>query len=127
MTVYGITEIGLADQIEGTKEEAKQLIDGFKSGLPHYLKWESDTHKEMLSKGYVETWLGRKRRFGEVLAEAMSTELYQKRGWHWKIEKCKRQSTNVKIQGKSLLPCLNRGKSVNPKSLTKSQRMFLVS
>lgn len=104
-TVYGITEIGLADQIEGTKEEAKALIDGFKAGLPFYLRWEAETHKEMLANGYVETWLGRKRRFGETLAEAMSTDLYKKKKWHWKIEKCKRQSTNVKIQGLVPLAC----------------------
>ncbi|MGG6449191.1 DNA polymerase [Pseudobacillus badius] len=100
-TVYGITEIGLADQIQGTKEEAKQLIDGFKAGLPYYLRWEAETHKEVLANGYVETWLGRKRRFGETLAEAYSSDLWKKRKWHWKVEKCKRQSTNVKIQGSS--------------------------
>lgn len=99
--VYGITEIGLADQIEDTREEAKKLIDGFKSGLPHYLKWEVETHRELLSQGYVETVLGRKRRFGETIAEAMQDEVYKKKGWHWKIEKAKRQSTNVKIQGSS--------------------------
>lgn len=99
--VYGITEIGLADQIEDTKEEAKKLIDGFKAGLPHYLKWEIDTHREVLAQGYVETALGRKRRFGEQIAEAMAEDVYKKRGWHWKIEKAKRQSTNVKIQGTS--------------------------
>jgi DNA polymerase I len=99
--VYGITEIGLADQIEDTKEEAKKLIDGFKSGLPNYLRWEVETHRELLSQGFVETVLGRKRRFGETIAEAMQDEVYKKRGWHWKIEKAKRQSTNVKIQGSS--------------------------
>lgn len=99
--VYGITEIGLADQIEDTKEEAKKLIDGFKAGLPHYLRWEVETHQELLRNGFVETVLGRKRRFGEELEDAMSDEMYKKRGWHWKIEKAKRQSTNVKIQGSS--------------------------
>lgn len=100
-TVYGITEIGLADQIQGTKEEAKALIDGFKAGLPYYLRWEAEVHKEVLAKGYVETWLGRKRRFGETLQEAYASDLWKKRRWHWKVEKCKRQSTNVKIQGTS--------------------------
>ncbi|MCP8973109.1 DNA polymerase [Bacillus licheniformis] len=100
-TVYGITEIGLADQIQGTKEEAKALIDGFKAGLPYYLRWEAETHKEVLAKGYVETWLGRKRRFGETLHEAYSSDLWKRKKWHWLVEKCKRQSTNVKIQGTS--------------------------
>jgi len=97
--VYGITPIGLADQIEGTKEEAQQLLDSFKSGLPYYLKWEVETHRELMAQGYVETILGRKRRFGEVIEEAMQDEMYKKKGWYWKIEKAKRQSTNVKIQG----------------------------
>lgn len=99
--VYGITEIGLADQIEDTKEEAKKLIDGFKAGLPHYLRWEVETHREVMAQGFVETALGRKRRFGEEIADAMADEMFKKRGWHWKIEKAKRQSTNVKIQGTS--------------------------
>ena len=93
--------MGIADQIEDTKEEAQKLIDGFKSGLPYYLKWEVETHRELMAQGYVETVLGRKRRFGETIAEAMQDEVYKKRGWHWKIEKAKRQSTNVKIQGSS--------------------------
>lgn len=100
-TVYGITEIGLADQIQGTKEEAKALIDGFKAGLPYYLRWEAETHKEVLANGYVETWLKRKRRFGETLHEAYTSDMWKKRKWHWLVEKCKRQSTNVKIQGTS--------------------------
>lgn len=100
-TVYGITDIGLADQIQGTRDEAKALIDGFKSGLPYYLKWESETHKSMLANGFVETVLGRKRRFGETLAEARASDMYKKKKWHWLIERCKRQSTNVLIQGSS--------------------------
>lgn len=101
MTVYGITEIGLADQLVISKEEAKALIDGFKAGLPYYLRWESETHKEVMANGFVETWLGRKRRFGEVINEAKKTDLYKRKKWHWQIERCKRQSANVKIQGTS--------------------------
>lgn len=100
-TVYGISEIGLADQLGISKEEAKELIDGFKAGLPYYLRWEAETHKEVLSKGYVEDFLGRKRRFGETIAEAKATDLYRKRNWHWLLEKVKRQSGNFKIQGTS--------------------------
>ncbi|ALA07264.1 putative DNA polymerase I [Brevibacillus phage SecTim467] len=99
--VYGITEIGLADQIESSKEEAKSLIDGFKAGLPNYLLWEAQTHKEVMEKGYIETVLGRKRRFGETIAEAKQEDSWKKSGWHWKIEKCKRQGGNAKIQGSS--------------------------
>lgn len=99
--VYGITSIGLADQIESSKEEAQSLIDEFKAGLPKYLLWEAATHREIMNKGYVETVLGRKRRFGESIAEARQDDFYKKSGWHWKIEGCKRQSCNAKIQGSS--------------------------
>ncbi|OBZ11876.1 hypothetical protein A8L34_16270 [Bacillus sp. FJAT-27264] len=99
--VYGITSIGLADQIDSSKEEAQSLIDGFKAGLPNYLLWEASTHREILNKGYIETVLGRKRRFGESIAEAKQDSLFKKSGWHWKIERCKRQSCNAKIQGSS--------------------------
>ena len=100
-TVYGITEIGLADQLGGTKEEAKQLIDGFKAGLPKYLEWESNVHNKIMKQGYAETVLGRKRRFGETIAEAKQTDLYKRKKWHWKIEGCKRQSSNSEVQGSS--------------------------
>lgn len=97
--VYGITSMGLSDQIEDTKEEAQKLIDGFKAGLPNYLAWEAATHRELLEKGFVETELGRKRRFSEDIAEAKEDPMYKKKGWHWKIERAKRQSGNAKIQG----------------------------
>jgi len=99
--IYGITDLGLSDQIESSKEEAKELIDGFKSSMPKYLRWEGTTHKEVMEKGYIETVLGRKRRFGETIAEAKQEDLWKRSGWHWKIEKCKRQSCNAKIQGSS--------------------------
>ncbi|SEL27992.1 DNA polymerase [Paenibacillus sp. OK003] len=99
--IYGITDLGLSDQIESSKEEAKELIDGFKSSMPNYLRWEGTTHKEVMEKGYIETVLGRKRRFGEIIAEAKQEDLWKRSGWHWKIEKCKRQSCNAKIQGSS--------------------------
>lgn len=99
--VYGITAIGLADQIEGTKEEAQALIDGFKAGLPNYLLWEAATHKEVMEKGFIETALGRKRRFGEAIAEAKQSDSFKKNGWDYRIERCKRQAGNAKIQGSS--------------------------
>lgn len=99
--VYGITEVGLADQIEDTREEAKKLIEGFKSGLPGYLRWESAVHSTLMRQGYVTTVLGRKRRFGEVLQEAMQSETYKKYGRHYLIERAKRQATNFIIQGSS--------------------------
>ncbi|MGQ8871874.1 DNA polymerase [Paenibacillus sp. TSA_86.1] len=99
--IYGITELGLSDQIESSKKEAKELIDGFKSSMPNYLMWEATTHKEVMEKGYIETVLGRKRRFGETIAEAKEEDMWKRSGWHWKIEKCKRQSCNSKIQGSS--------------------------
>ncbi|MCM3132957.1 DNA polymerase [Paenibacillus polysaccharolyticus] len=99
--IYGITELGLSEQIESSKEEAKELIDSFKSSMPNYRMWEATTHKEVMEKGYIETVLGRKRRFGETIAEAKQEDMWKNSGWHWKIEKCKRQSCNAKIQGSS--------------------------
>lgn len=100
-TVYGITEIGLAAQINGTKEEAKKLIDSFKASLPGYLAWEAEVHRKVMEDTYVETVLGRKRRFGETISEAKSSDLYKKRNWHYLLEKVKRQATNTGIQGTS--------------------------
>jgi len=100
-TIYGISAVGLSEQLEISKEEAQQLIDGFKAGLPYYSKWEAETNRKIMTEGFVETALGRKRRFGETIAEAMQDEMYKKRGYHWKIEKAKRQGGNAQIQGSS--------------------------
>ena len=100
-TVYGISEIGLSDQLETTIEEAKELLDSFRSSLPMYLQWERDVHNELLSRGFVEDWLGRKRRFHADLKEALSSDSYRRFGYHWKLSRCKRQAPNFKIQGSS--------------------------
>lgn len=100
-TVYGISEIGLADQLLITKEEAKELIDGFKAGLPGYLVWEQKIHNKIKKDMYVEDILGRKRRFAEDIMAAKATEDFKKRGWHWKISRCLRQGGNYQIQGSS--------------------------
>lgn len=100
-TVYGISEIGLSDQLNISKEEAKSLIDGFKAGLPRYLLWESAIHKQIKKDMFVEDVLGRKRRFAETIIEAKATPEYKQKGWHWKISKCLRQGGNYQIQGSS--------------------------
>lgn len=100
-TVYGISEMGLSDQLNISKEEAKSLIDGFKAGLPNYLSWEANIHKQVKDKMYVEDILGRKRRFAEDILKARDTPEFKQRGWHWLISKCMRQGGNYRIQGSS--------------------------
>ncbi|WP_160496617.1 DNA polymerase [Paenibacillus dendrobii] len=98
---YGITERGLADQIESSKGEAKSLIDEFKTKLTKYRQWEIQTHQEVMEKGYIVTVLGRKRRFAEEIAKVEQKDSRGNPGSHWKIDKCKRQSCNAIIQGSS--------------------------
>lgn len=100
-TVYGISEMGLSDQLLIPKKEAKELIDNFKSGLPSYLRWEKGVHDQVLREGCVETVLGRKRRFGQILKDAYSSDLYRRTGRHYNIESCKRKGSNYIIQGSS--------------------------
>ncbi|MDA2339722.1 DNA polymerase [Bacillus cereus] len=101
MTLYGITEIGLSDQLNITKAAATSLINQFKKQLPNFLRWESETHREVLTNGYVKDLFGRKRRFKETILKATSSSTFKNKNSDWRLEKIKRQSCNFKIQGTS--------------------------
>ncbi|MEC2789361.1 DNA polymerase, partial [Bacillus thuringiensis] len=83
MTLYGITEIGLSDQLNITKAAATSLINQFKKQLPNFLRWESETHREVLTNGYVKDLFGRKRRFKETILKATSSSTFKNKNSDW--------------------------------------------
>ena len=58
--IYGMSAFGLAKQIDVSRTEAKQYIDGYFANYPGVLKFMEETKEKAKSQGYVETVLGRR-------------------------------------------------------------------
>ena len=67
--MYGMGIKSIAATINGTKEEAQNILDGFFKGYPNVKKWIDDTEREARKTGEVEDWYGRKRRLPDLLLE----------------------------------------------------------
>jgi DNA polymerase-1 len=55
-----MSAFGLAKQIDVSRTEAKQYIDGYFENYPSVLKFMEETKEKAKSQGYVETVLGRR-------------------------------------------------------------------
>jgi len=86
--IYGTTVYGLAHQIEGSLEEAKQVITDFYNAYPGVKKYLEKISNDAKEKGYVSTLFGR-RRYLRELGEAN----------RFKVEAMRRQALNAPIQG----------------------------
>ena len=58
--IYGMSTFGLAKQIDVSRTEAKQYIDGYFENYPGVLQFMNETKEKAKSQGYVETVLGRR-------------------------------------------------------------------
>jgi len=67
--IYGKTAMTLKDDLQVTIQRAQEIIDNLLSGYDQVDKWMKDRHKEVLSKGYVETVFGREIPIPEVYME----------------------------------------------------------
>ncbi len=86
--VYGISDWGLAEQLEIGPKEAKQIINNFYSSYPEVSTFFQDIVQNALKDGYVSTLLGRRRYLREL-----HDSNYQIR------EFAKRAAMNAPIQG----------------------------
>lgn len=64
--IYGITVFGLAERLEISREEARQLIDGYFATYPQVYEYMEASKSSARSKGYVETLFGRRRYLPEI-------------------------------------------------------------
>ena len=64
--IYGITIFGLADRLEISREEARQLIDGYFETCPKVKEYMEKAKEEARSKGYVETLFHRRRYLADI-------------------------------------------------------------
>lgn len=86
--VYGISDWGLAEQLEITPKEAKQIITSFYESFPEVSTFFQKIINDALKDGYVSTLLGRRRYLREL-----HDSNYQTR------EFAKRAAMNAPIQG----------------------------
>ncbi len=64
--IYGMSAFGLAKQIDVSRTEAKQYIEGYFENYPGVLKFMDETKERAKSQGFVETLLGRRLYLPEV-------------------------------------------------------------
>lgn len=86
--VYGISDWGLAEQLEISPKEAKEIINSFYSSFPEVATFFQRIINDAMKDGYVSTLLGR-RRYLRELHDAN----YQVR------ESAKRAAMNAPVQG----------------------------
>ena len=66
--IYGISAFGLAQQLDCSRTEAKQLIDDYFAAFPRVISYIESQKRIARERGYAETLFGRKRSFGERVA-----------------------------------------------------------
>ena len=64
--IYGITVFGLAERLNISRDEAKQLIDGYFATFPEVHDYMEKAKQEAREKGYVTTLYGRRRYLPDI-------------------------------------------------------------
>ena len=67
--IYGITVFGLAERLDISREEAKQLIDGYFATFPDVHDYMEQAKQTARQQGYVTTLFGRRRYLPDGFAE----------------------------------------------------------
>ncbi|MCQ2800568.1 MAG: DNA polymerase I [Bacilli bacterium] len=77
--VYGISDWGLAEQLEISPKEAKEIINSFYSSFPEVAIFFQQIISNALKDGYVSTLLGRRRYLRELHVSNYQVREYAKR------------------------------------------------
>ena len=64
--IYGITVFGLAERLNISRDEAKQLIDGYFETFPQVHNYMENSKRVAREKGYVTTLFGRRRYLPDI-------------------------------------------------------------
>ena len=86
--IYGITIFGLAERLDISRDEAKQLIDGFFETFPRVREYMEQAKAKARQQGYVETLFGRRRYLPDINSQNATV-----RGF------AERNAINAPIQG----------------------------
>ena len=86
--IYGITVFGLAERLEISRDEAKQLIDGYFDTFPDVHAYMERAKQTAREKGYAETFFHRRRYLPDITSHNATV-----RGF------AERNAINAPIQG----------------------------
>ena len=64
--IYGITVFGLAERLDISREEARQLIDGYFDTFPKVKEYMEKAKEQARRQGYVETLFHRRRYLSDI-------------------------------------------------------------
>ena len=65
-SIYGITVFGLAERLDISRDEAKQLIDGFFETFPQVYDYMEQAKETARRQGFVTTLFGRRRYLADI-------------------------------------------------------------
>lgn len=77
--IYGISEFGLARNLQIDRQEAKQLIDAYDQHYPKVRSWMREQVDFAYREGYVKTLLGRRRYIPELKSKNFHTRSFGER------------------------------------------------
>lgn len=77
--IYGISTFGLAERMNVSRSEAKELIDGYFATYPGIRKFMDEAIQKAKTNGYVETIFGRKRFLADINSQNSVVRGYAER------------------------------------------------
>jgi DNA polymerase-1 len=77
--IYGITPFGLSERLTISRIEAKELIDGYFATFPQVKQYMDESISHARKKGFVETFLGRKRYLADINSQNAIVRGYAER------------------------------------------------
>ena len=86
--IYGISAFGLAQQLDCSRQEAKQLIDDYFAAFPRVISYIESQKELARQRGYAETLFGRKRYLPDINSQNATVRSF-----------AERNAVNAPIQG----------------------------
>lgn len=86
--IYGISAFGLAQQLDCSRTEAKQLIDDYFAAFPGVIRYIEYQKEVARQRGYAETLFGRKRYLPDINSQNATVRSF-----------AERNAVNAPIQG----------------------------
>ena len=86
--IYGISAFGLAQQLDCSRTEAKQLIDDYFAAFPRVIQYIESQKELARQKGYAQTLFGRKRYLPDINSHNATVRSF-----------AERNAVNAPIQG----------------------------
>jgi len=77
--IYGITAFGLAEQLEISRGEAKQLIDGYFESFPQVQAYMRQAIDNARATGYTQTLFGRRRYLPDIASHNATVRAFAER------------------------------------------------